>query len=172
VHAQVVVVMGVAGSGKSTTARRLARRLGWAWQEGDELHPAHNVAKMASGRPLTDADRREWLTAIATWIGERRAAGLPGIVTCSALKRSYRDRLRGPGVVFVHLAVSREVLAGRLARRRGHFMPQVLLADQLTQLEPPDPDEDAIVVDGEQQPDAVTEQILARLPFWRASSHR
>jgi gluconokinase len=97
----VLVLMGVSGSGKSTVAGLLAGRLSWDLEEGDDLHPAANVAKMAAGHPLTDEDRRPWLDRVAAWIRHRAEAGRPGIITCSALKRSYRDRLRAPGVVFV-----------------------------------------------------------------------
>jgi len=100
----VLVIMGVAGCGKSTVAALLAGQLGWDFQEGDDLHSAENVEKMASGQPLTDDDRWPWLDAVASWIREHDLAGIPGIVTCSSLKRAYRDRLGGPHVVFVYLA--------------------------------------------------------------------
>jgi carbohydrate kinase (thermoresistant glucokinase family) len=143
----VLVLMGVTGSGKSTVAGLLAGRLGWALAEGDDLHPAANLAKMAAGHPLTDDDRWPWLALVREWIDARVAAGEPGIVTCSALKRAYRDVLRDPHVVFVHLAGSREVLAGRLAARHGHFMPAALLDSQLADLEAPGPDEQALTVE-------------------------
>jgi carbohydrate kinase (thermoresistant glucokinase family) len=139
--------MGVAGSGKSTLGGALAAELGWDLGEGDELHPASNIAKMAAGRPLTDADRAPWLQRVRAWIDEHLAAGTPGIVTCSALKRAYRDVLRDPHVVFVYLAGSRDVLAARLTARHGHFMPAALLDSQLADLEPPEDDERALVVD-------------------------
>ena len=139
--------MGVSGCGKSTVAGLLAGWLGWDLVEGDDLHPAANIAKMSAGKPLDDTDRWPWLGRVAEWIHAETAAGRPGIVTCSALKRSYRDVLRGPSVTFVHLAGSRDVIARRLAARHGHFMPAGLLDSQFATLEPPGPDERAISVD-------------------------
>jgi len=118
----VLVVMGVSGSGKSTVAGILAGQLGWDLEEGDDLHPAANVAKMDSGQPLTDDDRWPWLDTVAAWITDHTTAGIPGIITCSALKRGYRDRMRGPNVVFVHLAGSKDQIGRRLAARSDHFM--------------------------------------------------
>jgi len=143
----VVVVMGVSGSGKSTVGRELAARLGVPYAEGDDFHPPANVAKMASGQPLTDTDRWPWLRALAGWITEHSASG--GVVTCSALKRAYRDLLRGAAVRvwFLHLAGDRSVLAPRLAARAGHFMPASLLDSQLADLEPLGPDEPGLTVD-------------------------
>ena len=143
----VLVVMGVSGAGKSTVGTLLAARLGWDFAEGDALHPAENIARMAGGHPLTDADRAQWLARVAEWIEAHTGADQPGIITCSALKRSYRDRLRGERVLFVLLAGTAEVIAARLAGRRGHFMPAALLGSQFAALEPPGPDENAIVVD-------------------------
>ena len=134
----VLVLMGVSGCGKSTVAALLAGRLGWDFEEGDDLHPAANVAKMAAGHPLDDADRRPWLAAVAAWIRQHTDAGRPGIITCSALKKSYRDVLRGDRVMFVYLAGTREQIAARLAARHGHFMPPALLDSQFATLEPPD----------------------------------
>jgi len=139
--------MGVSGSGKSTVAGILADQLGWDLEEGDELHPAANVAKMHAGIPLTDDDRRPWLESVSCWITEHTEAGLPGIITCSALKRIYRDRLRGENVVFVHLAGTRDTIGRRLDARLDHFMPGILLESQIATLEPPGPDENALVVD-------------------------
>jgi gluconokinase/shikimate kinase len=143
----VLVIMGVSGGGKSTVAGLLAGSLGWDLAEGDDMHPAANIAKMAAGHPLDDADRWPWLARVAEWIRAHTADGRPGIVTCSALKRSYRDKLRDPSVVFVYLAGSRELIARRLAARQGHFMPAALLDSQFAVLEPPGPDEQAITVD-------------------------
>lgn len=143
---QVLVVMGVSGTGKTTLAQNLSRTLGWPMAEGDDLHSDANRAKMAAGIPLTDADRWPWLRRIRAWIDSRLESGEPGVITCSALKRSYRDVLRAPGVVFVHLDGDRAVLADRLGRRRGHYMPPSLLDSQLATLEPLGPDEDGIVV--------------------------
>jgi gluconokinase len=139
----VVVLMGVAGSGKSTVGPALAARLGWPFQEGDLLHPPQNVVKMAAGHPLTDADRAPWLARVRDWIRTHD----DGVITCSALKRSYRDALGDDHVRFVHLAVSRDELDRRLALRQEHFMPATLLDSQLAALEPPDPDERSITVD-------------------------
>jgi gluconokinase len=143
----VLVVMGVSGCGKSTVAGIVAGRLGWDLEEGDELHPEANVTKMAAGTPLTDEDRWPWLALVAGWIREHTAAGQPGVITCSALRRRYRDRLRGDHVLFVHLAGTRETIGHRLAARTDHFMPAGLLDSQLATLEPLEPDENALVVD-------------------------
>jgi gluconokinase len=159
----VLVIMGVSGSGKSTVAGLLAGRLGWDLAEGDDMHPPANVTKMAAGHPLDDEDRRPWLTTIATWIHEHTAAGRPGIVTCSALKRSYRDVLRGEHVVFVYLAGSHDQIARRLAARHGHFMPAGMLDSQIATLESPGPDENAITVDVAESPYDEADEILRRL---------
>jgi len=161
----VAVVMGVSGSGKSTIAARLAAELGWEYQEGDALHPPANVEKMKGGTPLTDADRLPWLRRIAERIDDWRAHGRSGVVTCSALKRSYRDVIAGdrPDVVVVYLAGSPELIKQRLAQRRGHFMPPALLDSQFAVLEEPAADEHAIVVDIAGTPDEIVNTILARL---------
>lgn len=167
----VLVVMGVSGSGKSTVAGMLAGRLGWSLEEGDDLHPAANVAKMAAGEPLTDEDRWPWLDTIAAWIQKHTASGTPGIITCSALRRVYRDKLAGPGVAFVHLDGSRDAIATRLNSRLDHFMPQSLLGSQLATLEPLDPDESGIVVElGRSTEDEVAE-ILRRLNLSAQQPH-
>lgn len=124
VQQPVLVIMGVSGSGKSTVAGILAGQLGWDLEEGDDLHPAENVEKMASGIPLTDEDRWPWLDTIASWIIEHTMAGIPGIITCSALKKTYRDRLREKNVVFVHLSGSKEQIGRRLTARMDHYMPR------------------------------------------------
>lgn len=160
---RVLVVMGVSGSGKTTFAELIAARLGWEFQEGDALHPAANVAKMANGTPLTDDDRWPWLARIADWIDEHVADGRPAVITCSALRRAYRDRLARPNVVFVHLAGAREVIAGRLEHRTGHYMPASLLGSQFETLEPLGPDERGIVVDGQGAPEEEVAQVIARL---------
>lgn len=156
--------MGVSGSGKSTVARALGARLGWPVEEGDALHPAANVAKMAAGIALADADRAPWLALVRGWIDERVAAGEPGIVTCSALKRCYRDVLRGPHVGFVHLSGSRAQLRARMTVRTGHFMPASLLDSQLATLQAPGPDECAITVDIDRPVEAQVDAIVAALP--------
>src|SRR5215475_14326101 len=159
----VLVIMGVAGSGKSTVAGLLAGRLGWDLAEGDDMHPAASIAKMAAGHPLTDEDRWPWLARVAEWIRVHTAAHRPGIVTCSALRRSYRDVLRGDGVAFVYLAASRELIARRLAARHGHFMPLALMDSQFAALEPPGADENAITVDVSDSPDHTASLIIAGL---------
>jgi len=162
--------MGVSGSGKSTVAALLAGRLGWDFEEGDELHPPANIAKMAAGHALNDEDRQPWLERVAAWIRERTDAGRPGIITCSALKRSYRDVLRSDRVVFVDLAGTREQIAKRLAARHGHFMPAALLDSQFAALEPPTPDENAITVDISASGSAQADQIIDRLQLRRSAS--
>jgi gluconokinase len=161
----ILLVMGVAGSGKTTIARLLADRLGWRFQEGDALHPPANVAKMSAGTPLTDEDRWPWLAAIAAVIDGWRAEGASGIVTCSALKRAYRAVLVGnrPDVRLVHLAGEKPLIAARMAARRGHFMPPALLDSQFATLEPPGADENAITLDIGADPAAMVEVLVARL---------
>jgi gluconokinase len=146
----LVVVMGVAGSGKSTIAAGLAQKLGVDFIEGDSLHPQANVNKMAGGVPLTDDDRWPWLEAIGDRIEAERVAGQGVVVSCSALKHIYRDCLRkqvNGRVRFVMLDGSKELIAARMLGRKGHFMPQSLLDSQLATLEKPGPDEDAVVLD-------------------------
>lgn len=157
--------MGVSGSGKTTIAQRLSRKLGWQYQEGDALHPPSNVEKMSSGTPLTDADRLPWLHTIAARIEEWRAAGVSGVVTCSALKRSYRDIIASnrPDVVVVYPKGSQALIAGRMAERKGHFMPASLLDSQFRILEEPSPDENAITVDIDRAPDAIVDEIVRRV---------
>ncbi len=161
--ASVVVVMGVAGAGKSTVARDLAQELGWDFADGDDFHPAANVAKMAAGEPLTDVDRLPWLEGIARWIDDELASGRRGVIACSALKRAYRDALRRPEVLFVYLSVPRAELYRRVNRRPGHFMPASLLDSQLAALEPPAADERALTVNADADPRRTVEEIRARL---------
>lgn len=162
----VVVVAGVSGSGKSTVGTLLAGRLGWGFKDGDSLHPAANIAKMAAGDPLTDADRRPWLLAVVGWIDERVAAGRPAVVACSALKRGYRDQLVDgrPAVGIAFLDVGREAAAARVAARRDHFCPPNLIESQFADLEPPTPDEPRVVlVAAVGPPDAIARDITGRL---------
>lgn len=162
---RILVVMGVSGSGKSTVAEAIARRLGWTFVDGDAFHSPEHVAKMHAGQPLTDADRAPWLARIAAWIGERLAAGEPGVIVCSALRRRYRDGLsRGrPEVRFVYLDGDRALIERRLAVRAGHFMPPALLDSQFATLEPPGPDERPIVVGIRDEPERIAEQVVAAL---------
>lgn len=155
--------MGVSGSGKTTVARNLANRLGWEFAEGDDFHPQANIDKMASGHPLDDDDRWPWLRAIGAWITERTEAGRSAVITCSALKHSYRDILRGADVVFVHLTGDRELLASRIGHRHGHFMPADLLDSQLADLQAPAADERAITVDVAPSPSEIADEVVARL---------
>ncbi len=162
---QFVVVMGVSGSGKTTLARGLARSLGWEFLEGDELHPEGNVDKMRAGVPLTDEDRWPWLDAIGRWIDERAAAGSSATITCSALRRAYRDRLRRgrPGVRFCHVTADPELIERRVERRAGHYMPSSLVPSQLDTLEPLAEDEPGVIVRADAPPAAVLAEALARL---------
>lgn len=154
-----VVVMGVSGTGKTTIGRMLAAELDLPFVEGDDLHPLANTEKMAAGIPLTDADREPWLDLVAAELAR------PVVATCSALKRSYRDRLRvvAPDLVLVHLHGAPELLAQRMAGRSGHFMPTSLLRSQLDTLEPPAADEHPIVVDVAPAPDVIVARVLAAL---------
>ncbi len=161
----ILIVMGVSAAGKTALAQSLAARLHWPYQEGDALHPEANVAKMRGGQSLTDEDRWPWLDRIAGWIGARLAAGENGIVTCSALKRVYRDRLvvGRANVRLIYLHGSRELLAARMAARTGHFMPPSLLDSQYAALEPPGADERPIALDVAAPATALAEQVIAAL---------
>lgn len=164
-HTGLYVIMGVSGSGKSLIGATLARELDIAFVEGDDLHPADNVKRMAAGMPLTDDDRHGWLIAIAARLREAKRAGTGLVVSCSALKQSYRDLLRSVGaadVRFVYLAGSRALLAERMAMRRGHFMPPALLESQLAILEEPSPDERAWVCDIRAAPHAIVSDLVTR----------
>jgi gluconokinase len=165
-----VVVMGVSGAGKSTVARVLADRLDRPMAEADEFHPAANIGKMSAGTPLTDADRAPWLAAIRDWITERAAAGESTVVTCSALKRAYRDVLRGADarVRFLFLHGTADVIGDRLRHRSGHFMPPSLLQSQLDALEPPGSDEDCVTLDASGPPELIVEHAVARLDLRRS----
>lgn len=166
----VLVVMGVSGTGKSTVAGILAGELHWDLAEGDDLHPAPNVAKMRGGQPLTDEDRWPWLDLVAGWIQQHTAAGRPGIITCSALKRTYRDRLRGPGVVFVHLSGSKTQIGGRLSARLDHYMPPSLLDSQLAILEPPAAGENVLTVDIGRPATQLAAEVIERLELQPATT--
>ena len=161
----IVVVMGVAGCGKTSVGERLAERLGWSMLEGDAFHPQANKDKMAGGTPLTDDDRLPWLDEIAREMRRHDSGGQSAIVTCSALKRSYRDRLRAGAadVRFVHLTGTRAVHEERIRARTGHFMPASMLDSQLATLEPPGADEAAIAVDIDQPLEAIAGKVIAWL---------
>lgn len=158
-----IVLMGVAGCGKSAVGEALAVRLGVAYVDGDDLHPPENIAKMSRGEPLTDNDRWPWLARVGAALAEPEGAGILG---CSALKRRYRDHIRfeaGVPVVFVHLSGSKALIAARMAARSGHFMPTSLIDSQFAALEPPTADEEAIRVDIDAPLDMVVATIAAKL---------
>lgn len=159
---QQIVVMGVSGSGKSTVGAALAQRLQVPFADADDLHPPANIAKMSAGHALDDHDRFPWLETIGAWLAAHAEGG---VMSCSALKRSYRDHLRhlAPQVRFVHLDGSREVIVRRQAARPGHFMPASLISSQFATLEHLQPDEDGVVVDVDQSIDALVEQSVRLL---------
>ena len=159
----LVVVMGVSGSGKSTVGEALARRLGVPFAEGDDFHDADNLAKMSTGVPLDDADRWPWLAAIGAWLANHVETG--GVVTCSALRRQYRDvlRQRAPAAFFAQLDGEADVIRRRMRQRRGHFMPPDLLRSQLQALQPLGPDEAGVVADLAQPVDQIVEQVTGAL---------
>ena len=160
-----LVVMGVSGVGKTSVAAEIVERTGWEFVEGDDLHPEANRAKMAAGTPLDDDDRWPWLRRVAAWIGEQEAAGRNAVVTCSALKRSYRELLREghPSVRFVHLLAPPDLIKSRVDARRGHFMPPSLLASQLATLEPLGTDEPGVGVATTGSASDVAERVLQQL---------
>ncbi|WP_448207147.1 gluconokinase [Azospirillum sp. sgz302134] len=162
----IIVVMGVSGCGKSSVGRALAARLGFAFIEGDEHHPPANIARMSAGIPLTDEDRAGWLEVLAGFIAEADRKGEGLVLSCSALKRRYRDVLRGDSrrVVFLHLSGDKALFAERMKVRPGHFMPASLIDSQFAALEPPGPDEGALTVSVISQPDDIVTEFLGRLP--------
>jgi len=159
-----LVFMGVSGSGKSTAARAVQERLGWEFAEGDDFHPPANVAKMREGIPLTDTDRWGWLETLAEWTAERDAKGEPTIISCSALRKAYRDVLRrgGEGTFFVHVTGDKHMILDRMSSRE-HFMPPSLLESQLDTLEPLDSDEEGMDVDPALPVDRIAAMVLGRL---------
>jgi gluconokinase len=159
-----IVVMGVSGSGKSSVAAGLVEKLGCDFAEGDDFHPPANVEKMRAGQPLDDDDRWPWLRELAAWIGEHEKNGKSVVVTCSALKRSYRDLLRNghPSVWFAHVTADADLIRERVERRTGHYMPASLLDSQLATLEIPSPDEGAWVYDVAGPPDVIVSALVAR----------
>jgi gluconokinase len=162
---QIVIVMGVSGAGKSTVAEGLAAAMGWVMAEGDDFHSAANKQKMASGVPLTDEDRWPWLRSIGEWMDDRLRAGQSAVVTCSALRRSYRDFLRDgrPRVRFCELDAPEGLIAHRLQTRRGHYMPASLLPSQLATLEPLEPDEPGVRVSVAPSPQQIVRNAIAAL---------
>jgi len=160
-----VVVMGISGSGKTTIATALAERLGWTFAEADEFHPEANIAKMSAGTPLTDDDRWPWLEAMRNWMSGEARAGRSTVVTCSALKRSYRDLLDGADgdVRFVHLSGDTELIRERMKTRSGHFMPASLLPSQISTLEPLEEGEHGFALENTGTPAEVTARIVDEL---------
>ena len=161
-----LIVMGVSGSGKTTVAELLAKRLGWPFMEGDRLHPPANVEKMRQGTPLTDADRWPWLDQIGEELKSWDAVGKSGVLTCSALKRAYRDRIRGarPDVCFIYIKGSEALIAARVAARHHEYMPASLLRSQFDTLQEPTPDEPGIVtVDAGGSAEEEVAEVLAAL---------
>jgi gluconokinase len=160
--AQRILVMGVSGCGKSTVGAMIAEALALPFADADAFHPPENVKKMSAGIPLTDADRWPWLDALGAWLAAEERGG---VIACSALKRAYRDRLRGwvPGLHVVHLSGAQELIAARQGSRAGHFMPPSLMASQFATLEPPAPDEGALVLDIAATPQAVAAEAALLL---------
>jgi gluconokinase len=158
--ASPIVAMGVSGSGKSTVGAALAQRLRVPFADADDFHPPANIAKMTAGHPLDDDDRYPWLESIGEWLAAREAGG---VMSCSALKRKYRDQMRRhrADVEFLHLAGTLEVIGRRQASRPGHFMPAALLASQFSTLEPLEPDERGIAIDVGQDIDSIIEDFIA-----------
>jgi len=163
--------MGVSGSGKSTVGAALARRLGVPFVDADTLHPPANIAKMTAGEPLNDDDRYPWLDRVGEWLARHRDGG---VVSCSALKRKYRDQLRAhcPRVEFLHLNGSPELIGGRLAARSGHFMPAALLRSQFDALQPLGVDEAGVTVDVGQGVDAIVDAIVDAFVAGSVRRHR
>lgn len=157
--------MGVAGCGKSVIGAKLAARLGWRFIEGDRLHPPDNIARMSGGLPLDDEMRRGWLDRIGEEIAACVAGGEGAVAACSALKRAYRDRLRScaPGILFIHPEIDAETARRRVALRAGHFMPASLVDSQFADLQPPQPDEAALVLDGSKPVDELVEEAMAAM---------
>jgi len=167
VRLAAIVVMGVSGAGKSTVGKIVAAKLNCPFRDADSFHPAANIAKMSRGEPLTDEDRWPWLNAIAAWIAEHRAAGTTCVVTCSALKRAYRDIVtdkQSNDVRLVYLQGEFSLIEARLKARTGHFMPPGLLRSQFAALEEPSADEHAITVAVDAAPEEIAERVIAALP--------
>ncbi len=169
----IVVVAGVAGSGKTTVGLLLARRLGWQFADGDNFHPAANVAKMRAGMPLTDDDRKPWLAAIDSWMDDIIASGQSAVLACSALKRKYRDDLVGrrEQAVMVFLTITQAEDEARVVARKGHFFHEPLLASQFAALEPPDPAEPRVypIPTGHEPAGQVVTEIIRKLRLQQVS---
>ncbi len=163
--AVVVVLMGVSGSGKTTVAGILSEMLHWDFEEGDALHPESNVRKMAAGHALTDDDRWPWLDLVEGWIADQLARGRSGVITCSALKRSYRDVLRraGAGVRIAYLRGDEALISDRQTARQGHFMPPSLMRSQFETLETPEPDENVVTFDVGAAPREIAREIIREM---------
>lgn len=161
----IVIVMGVAGSGKSTIGERLARRLGWTFLDGDTYHSPDSIAKLRAGEALTDDDRRRWLDTLARLVRDAREEQRPVVLACSALKRAYRDTLTGgrrDGVLLVHLTGAQELIRARM-QARDHFMPAASLGSQFATLEPPAEDEQPLTSDVQQRPEEIVDAIVDEL---------
>ncbi|MFF0079090.1 gluconokinase [Streptomyces canus] len=165
-HLPCIVVAGVSGTGKTTLARLLADRLGVPFAEADDFHPPASIAKMSAGIRLDDADRQPWLESLGRWLHERDTTGSGGVITCSALKRSYRNTLRAAcqDVFFLHLTAGHDLLADRIGKRTGHFMPRSLLDSQLAALEPLAPDEPGATLDAALAPETLADTAMHLLP--------
>ena len=161
----IIIVMGVSGSGKTTVAQGIATAMGWEFAEGDAFHPEANIAKMSSGHPLTDEDRWPWLRAIGAWIDSHGRSGTSAVITCSALRQVYRDILREgrPTVRFVHVTADPELIEDRMEHRHGHFMPASLLPSQLATLEDPASEPGVCTLDVEATPEAIVAAAVAWL---------
>ncbi|MFD0559150.1 gluconokinase [Stackebrandtia endophytica] len=160
-----VIITGVSGSGKTTIGKGLAERLGWPYADADDFHPPHNVHKLTHGHPLTDEDRQPWLTAMGDWLDARHAADESVVLSCSGLKRRYRDQLHDgrPQVHIVHLHGTVDLIAERLRHRHGHFMKAHMLEGQFSDLEDPQADEDILTVNVDQTPEAIVSEIVSGL---------
>ena len=162
-----IIVMGVSGSGKTTVGRSLAKALGFEMIEGDDHHPPENVAKMAAGIALTDEDRGPWLETLAGLLADRHARGQGSVLSCSALRRPYRDVLRAAvpddETFMVQLEADRDTLRSRMASRTGHYMPPDLLESQLATLEPLEPDEPGVILDATQLPEVVAADAVSAI---------
>ena len=169
-----LIVMGVSGSGKSTIGERLAERLGWRFEDGDRFHPASNVAKMSAGHALTDEDRWPWLQAIADEIDRVCEAGERAVIACSALKRAYREVLvhGRDDVRIVYLDGTQDLIAARLAARKGHFMPPALLVSQFKTLEKPAPNENPVTVSIDATVETIVDDIVRQLGLGPGSRNR